>query len=95
MSATRAFGVRFSRATRKGHGSGFGIVVTTFAELGRALAAAQRYEDLRYRSAGHATIDPADIPRLIFEELYAGGEVPRRAGRPASQAVDPMRAAGR
>jgi hypothetical protein len=74
MSATPAFGVRVVRATRKGRGSGFGIVVTTFAELGRALAAAQRYEDLRYRSAGHGNIDPAAIPPRIFEEFYAFGE---------------------
>jgi hypothetical protein len=45
-----------------------------FAEFRRAAAAAQRYEDLRYRSASHARIAPDDIPRQVFEELYAGGE---------------------
>jgi hypothetical protein len=87
MSATRAFGARVIREPRKGHGSGFGIVVTTFAELGRALAAAQRYEDLRYRSAGHASIDPADIPRRVFEELYASGEVSRPQAKPSNRSA--------
>jgi len=40
------------------------------AEFRRAAAAAQRYEDLRYRSA-HA---PADIPPRVFEEFYSVGE---------------------
>ena len=42
-----------------------------FAEFSRAVAAAQRYEDLRYRSGGHGRIAPADIPRQIFEEFYS------------------------
>jgi hypothetical protein len=43
------------------------------AEFRRAAAAAQRYEDLRYRSA-HGKIAPADIPRRVFEEFYSVGE---------------------
>jgi hypothetical protein len=49
-----------------------------FAEFSRAVAAAQRYEDLRYRGRGHGTIAPADIPRQIFEEFYAGETVESR-----------------
>jgi hypothetical protein len=45
-----------------------------FAEFSRAVAAAQRYEDLRYRRGGHGRIGPADIPRQIFEEFYSAGE---------------------
>jgi hypothetical protein len=42
-----------------------------FAEFSRAVAAAQRYEDLRYRRASHEKIAPDDIPRRIFEEFYS------------------------
>ena len=45
-----------------------------FAEFSRAVAAAQRYEDLRYRSASHGKIAPDDIPRRIFAEFYSVGE---------------------
>jgi hypothetical protein len=45
-----------------------------FAEFSRAVSAAQRYEDLRYRSGGRGRIAPADIPRQIFEEFYAADE---------------------
>ena len=45
-----------------------------FAEFGRAIAAAQRYEDLRYRGASHGKIAPDEIPRLIFDEFYSVGE---------------------
>ncbi len=46
-----------------------------FAEFSRAVTAAQRYEDLRYRSCGHGRIAPADIPRQIFEEFYSTDEI--------------------
>jgi hypothetical protein len=39
----------------------------------RAVAAARRYEDLRYGSRCHEGIAPADIPRRIFEEFYSSG----------------------
>jgi hypothetical protein len=45
-----------------------------FAEFSRAVAAAQRYEDLRYRSASNGKIAPDDIPRRIFAEFYSVGE---------------------
>jgi hypothetical protein len=41
------------------------------AEFTRAIAAAHRYEDLRYRSARRGTIAPDEIPRQIFEEFYS------------------------
>jgi hypothetical protein len=46
-----------------------------FAEFSRAVSAAQRYEDLRYRSGGHDRIAPTDIPRQIFEEFYSADEI--------------------
>ena len=49
-------------STRQGHLAG--IVVAVLAEFRRARAAAQRYEDLRYRSACHSDVTPADISRL-------------------------------
>jgi hypothetical protein len=50
------------------------FLLAVVAEFGRATAAAQRYEDLRYRSAWHGRIAPADIPRRIFEEFYSFGK---------------------
>ena len=41
------------------------------AEFGRGLAAARRYESLRYGRGRQAGIGPADIPRQIFAEFYA------------------------
>lgn len=41
------------------------------AEFGRALAAARRYESLKYGRARHEDLATADIPRRIFEEFYA------------------------
>ena len=56
-------------ATRRGHPLGFLVVILT--EFRRARAAAQRYEDLRYRSARHGNMTPTEIPRCIFEEFYS------------------------
>jgi hypothetical protein len=58
-----------------------------FAEFSRAVAAAHRYEDLRYRSASHGKIAPDDISRRIFAEFYAVGEAveARRPEAPARQ----------
>lgn len=41
------------------------------AEFGRALAAARRYESLKYGRARHEGLAAADTPRRIFEEFYA------------------------
>ena len=41
------------------------------AEIGRALAAARRYESLKYGRVRHAGFAAADIPRRIFEEFYS------------------------
>jgi hypothetical protein len=43
-------------------------------EFGRATAAAQRYEDLKYRSAWRGSIAAGDIPRRVFEEFYSFDE---------------------
>jgi hypothetical protein len=67
-----------------------------FAEFSRAVAAAQRYEDLRYRGGGHERIALADIPRQIFEEFYAVDETvesrrpePRQSDSPAAAHIRP------
>jgi hypothetical protein len=44
---------------------------TIFAEFGRALAAARRYENLRHGRGRQQRRAPADLPRQIFEEFYA------------------------
>ena len=62
-----------------------------FAEFSRAVAAAQRYEDLRYRSASHGKIAPDDIPRQIFAEFYSVGEAVE-ARRPESPERQPSTA---
>jgi hypothetical protein len=50
------------------------FLLAMVAEFGRATAAAQRYEELRYRSARDGRIAPADIPRRVFEEFYSFGK---------------------
>ncbi|MEH2626022.1 hypothetical protein V1292_004077 [Bradyrhizobium sp. AZCC 1719] len=47
------------------------FLLTLLAEFRRALAAARRYENLRYGCAYHDALAPAEIPRRIFEEFYA------------------------
>jgi hypothetical protein len=72
--------------------SGPNFLLATLAEFARATAAAQRYDDLRYRSAGG--IAPADIPRRVFEELYCSeqpGEVAPVQPASARFAEWPMR----
>jgi hypothetical protein len=46
-------------------------LLAMLAEFRRAAAAAQRYDDLRYRSAGTGRIATADFPRRVFEEFYS------------------------
>jgi hypothetical protein len=50
------------------------FLLALLAEFRWACAAAQRYEDLKYRSAWRGSVAPADIPRRIFEEFYSVGE---------------------
>ena len=47
------------------------IFETIFIELGRALAAARRYENLRYSRACRVDLAGSDIARRIFDEFYA------------------------
>jgi len=66
------------RSTRKPEnvgGSGVALVVIVVAELKRAIAANQRYEDLQ-RSG--STKFFADLPRLVFNEFYFAGTTERR-----------------
>jgi hypothetical protein len=46
---------------------GFLAILTEFR---RALAAARRYETLRYGRAGQEGLAPADTPLRIFDEFY-------------------------
>ena len=80
--AARASSLRGTRKIRNGHWLGRGIFAVVLAEFGRAVAAARRYEHLRYGSGRHEGTAPADIPRRIFEEFYSHGRPAqsRRAG---------------
>jgi hypothetical protein len=86
-NATRASTVRGIPEIRNGHRSGPGILVVVLAEFRRGVAAAQRYETLRYCSACDGRLAPADIPRRIFEEFYSssGGAVNQRPRAVVSQ----------
>jgi hypothetical protein len=74
------------------------LLVAMLAEFRRAIAAAQRYDDLRYRSAGRGAIAPADIPRRVFEELYfldkPAPVVPDKPAEVAPRRVASVRFAG-
>jgi hypothetical protein len=52
-----------------------------FAEFERALAAARRYDSLRYGPARDERFAVSEIPQRIFEELYAGGGEAGQASR--------------
>jgi hypothetical protein len=70
----QAFRVRGLRPLQDRRWSGFEVLLAVLAEFRRAVAAEQRYEHLRWASAGAAMRDamvPADLPRRIFEEFYS------------------------
>ena len=57
-----------------GHWLGFGFVFIVFAEFRRAVAAEQRYEELKGKSTAALAregIAHPDVPRRIFEEFYS------------------------
>jgi hypothetical protein len=59
---------------RPGHWLGLGFVFIVFAEFRRAVAAEQRYEELKRNSTAalvRAGIARPDVPRRVFEELYS------------------------
>jgi hypothetical protein len=67
---------------QSGHWPGFGFVFIAFTEFRRAVAAEQRYEDLKGRSTAALAregIARADVPRRIFEEFYSLESQRRRA----------------
>jgi hypothetical protein len=70
--ARQAFGVSGIREVERGRLWGFLAVL--HAEFRRARAAAQRYRDLRYRSACYEGIALAHLPPRIFEEFYRDSE---------------------
>jgi hypothetical protein len=67
----RASSARRLPEIRKRRWSGPDILVAVLAEFPRSVAAAQRYEALRHRSACDGHVASADIPRRIFEEFYS------------------------
>ncbi|HEX5079919.1 MAG TPA: hypothetical protein VFV80_12275 [Geminicoccaceae bacterium] len=64
------------------------------AELTRAINAAHRYEDLRYRGARHG-ITPEQAPRRVFDTFYAVDEAvgPRPAVAASDASKRPYRTA--
>ena len=70
--AERAFGGRGIRTIENGRWSALWFLGVVLAEYRRAVAGAKRYED--WQRAG---VPPTDIPRRIFEELYASTTEPR------------------
>ena len=69
--AARTSSVRGIPEIRNGHWLGRTVFAVVLAEFSLALAAARRYEDLRYGNGRHEGMAPADIPRRVFEEFYA------------------------
>ena len=63
-----------SRAPLARRWPGFGFAVTVFCEFRRAIAAEQRYDELRRRDAAALALEGVartEIPRCIFEEFYS------------------------
>jgi len=71
--------MRTTRDAPSGSTSGLALLLVLAGELKRAVAAEQRYQDLK-RSG--ATAPSADLPRLVFDEFYSLEETaePRRRG---------------
>jgi hypothetical protein len=67
----RPSGARSIREIRSVRSSARIILAAIVAEFRRAVAAARRYEDLRYGGSRHEGGAPADIPRRVFEEFYS------------------------
>jgi hypothetical protein len=78
-AAARASSVRGTRESRNGHSLGrilFAVVLAelfavVLAEFRRAVAAARRYEDLRYGRGRHKDMAHAELPRRVFQEFYS------------------------
>jgi hypothetical protein len=92
-SATQASSARGIDEARHGHRMGLGFFDVVLAEFGRAVAAARRYDDLRYGRGRREGIAPADIPRRMFEEFYAPGRAVDSHGALEPQGVEPIGAA--
>jgi hypothetical protein len=84
-AAARASNERGIREIRTGHSLGRILFAVVLAEFRRAVAAARRYEDLRYGGGRHEGVAAADVPRRVFEEFYScapPGEPPRADWNP-------------
>jgi hypothetical protein len=89
----QASGVRGPRSIQNGRWPGLEFLLVVLAELRRARAAEQRYENLRRAGAAPLARDgivPADIPRRIFDEFYSSA-VDQRAGARTVSAALPLR----
>ena len=74
-SAAPACSVSYCLVT-VGHLLGLGFCFVFLAEFRRAVAAQQRYEDLKSMDAGalaYEGVPRAEISRRIFEEFYSSG----------------------
>jgi len=68
-----------SRAPLAGRWPRFGFLLTAFSEFRRAIAAEQRYEELRHKEATALTLEGIariEVPRCIFEEFYSTDQMP-------------------
>jgi hypothetical protein len=94
-AAVRTSSVRGIRENRTGHWLGRAIFAVVLAEFRRAVAAARRYENLRYGSGRQERMAPGEISRRVFEEFYSSARpVESRRAERALQ-VDWRRSAGR
>ena len=78
---------------QNGRWPGLEFLRVVLAELRRARAAEQRYENLHRAGAAALARDgivPADIPRRIFDEFYSSA-VDQRAGARTVNAALPLR----
>jgi hypothetical protein len=71
QDAAPVSGARCLPAFRTGRWSGPSTLVPVLAEFQRSVAAAQRYDALRYRSAYDGRVAPTEVSRRIFEEFYS------------------------
>lgn len=72
----------------------FGSVIIVLAELRRAIAAEQRYDELRRKNAAALTLEGiarTEIPRRIFEEFYSFKRAYPRQHLQATKEAETMR----
>lgn len=78
--------MRSTRHPENVRGSGVALVVIVVAEFKRAIAANQRYEDLK---CSGSTKLFADLPRLVFNEFYSFEGTTERRSRGSNRVLWP------